>query len=54
MKAYIIVDVIINDPIRYEDYKKLTPGSLVPMKENSSSVVVRQKPLKEIGNLDES
>jgi uncharacterized protein (DUF1330 family) len=30
MKAYIIVDVIINDPIRYEDYKKLTPGSLVP------------------------
>lgn len=30
MKAYIIVDVIINDPVRYEDYKKLTPGSLVP------------------------
>jgi uncharacterized protein (DUF1330 family) len=30
MKAYIIVDVRINDPIRYEDYKKLTPASLVP------------------------
>lgn len=30
MKAYIIVDVVINDPVRYEDYKKLTPGSLVP------------------------
>lgn len=30
MKAYIIVDVNITDPARYEDYKKLTPGSLVP------------------------
>jgi uncharacterized protein (DUF1330 family) len=30
MKAYIIVDVKITDPVRYEDYKKLTPGSLVP------------------------
>jgi uncharacterized protein (DUF1330 family) len=30
MKAYIIVDVRIEDPIRYEDYKKLTPASLVP------------------------
>jgi uncharacterized protein (DUF1330 family) len=30
MKAYIIVDVKITDPKRYEDYKKLTPASLVP------------------------
>jgi uncharacterized protein (DUF1330 family) len=30
MKAYIIVDVNIKDPVRYEDYKKMTPGSLVP------------------------
>lgn len=30
MKAYIIVDVKVTDPVRYEDYKKLTPGSLVP------------------------
>jgi uncharacterized protein (DUF1330 family) len=30
MKAYIIVDVDITDPVRYEDYKKLTPGSLIP------------------------
>ena len=29
-KAYIIVDVDITDPVRYEEYKKLTPGSLVP------------------------
>ena len=28
MKAYIIVDVRVTDPSRYEDYKKLTPGSL--------------------------
>ncbi|HEY4654239.1 MAG TPA: DUF1330 domain-containing protein [Cyclobacteriaceae bacterium] len=30
MKAYIIVDVIITDPVRYEEYKKLTPASLEP------------------------
>ncbi len=30
MAAYIIVDVKITDPQRYDDYKKLTPGSLVP------------------------
>ena len=30
MAAYIIVDVKINDPIEYEEYKKLTPGSLMP------------------------
>ena len=30
MKAYIIIDVTIHKPTRYEDYKKLTPGSLVP------------------------
>lgn len=30
MPAYIIVDVKITDPSRYEDYKKLTPASLVP------------------------
>lgn len=30
MKAYVIVDVSITDPEKYEAYKKLTPGSLVP------------------------
>jgi uncharacterized protein (DUF1330 family) len=30
MKAYIIVDVNITDPLRYEEYKKLTPASLLP------------------------
>jgi uncharacterized protein (DUF1330 family) len=29
MKAYIIVDVKVTDAARYEDYKKLTPGSLL-------------------------
>jgi uncharacterized protein (DUF1330 family) len=28
MKAYIIVDVTITDPVRYEEYKKITPASL--------------------------
>ncbi|MBX2962178.1 MAG: DUF1330 domain-containing protein [Cyclobacteriaceae bacterium] len=26
MAAYIIVEVDIHNPVRYEDYKKLTPG----------------------------
>ena len=30
MKAYIIVDVHVTDPVRYDEYKKLTPASLVP------------------------
>jgi uncharacterized protein (DUF1330 family) len=30
MKAFIIIDVKINDPVLYEEYKKLTPASLVP------------------------
>ena len=30
MKAYIVVDVNITNPTLYEDYKKLTPASLVP------------------------
>ena len=28
MPAYVIVDVAINDPVRYEEYKKLTPASV--------------------------
>jgi uncharacterized protein (DUF1330 family) len=28
MAAYIIVDVNITDPVEYEEYRKLTPGSL--------------------------
>lgn len=30
MPAYIIVDVEITDPKEYEEYKKHTPGSLIP------------------------
>lgn len=28
MPAYIIVEVTVTNPDRYEDYKKLTPGTL--------------------------
>ena len=28
MAAYVIVDVTINDPQEYEEYKKLTPASI--------------------------
>jgi uncharacterized protein (DUF1330 family) len=28
MPAYIIVEVEINDPVQYEEYKKLTPASV--------------------------
>jgi uncharacterized protein (DUF1330 family) len=30
MAAFVIVDVDVQDKERYEEYKKLTPGSLVP------------------------
>lgn len=30
MPAYMIVEVKINDAVKYDDYKKLTPGSLKP------------------------
>jgi uncharacterized protein (DUF1330 family) len=30
MKAYVLVDVTITNSTRYEDYKKLTPVSLIP------------------------
>ena len=30
MPAYVIVEVTIHDPAEYENYKKLTPGSLTP------------------------
>ncbi|WP_242928623.1 DUF1330 domain-containing protein [Pontibacter vulgaris] len=30
MPAYIIVDIDVTDPATYDEYKKLTPGSLVP------------------------
>lgn len=28
MRAYIVVQIEIADPVRYEEYKKLTPGTL--------------------------
>jgi len=30
MPAFVVVDVDVKDPERYEEYKRLTPGSLVP------------------------
>ena len=41
MNAYIIVDVKITDPPRYEDYKKLTPGTLTPFE---GTFIVRGAP----------
>ncbi len=28
MAAYVIVDIKVNDPVRYEEYKKMVPSSL--------------------------
>jgi uncharacterized protein (DUF1330 family) len=28
MSAYVIVEIEIHDPVDYEEYKKLTPGSI--------------------------
>jgi uncharacterized protein (DUF1330 family) len=30
MPAYVIVEVLITDPVEYEEYKKLTPASIAP------------------------
>ena len=30
MPAYVVVNVDVRDPVRYEDYKKMVPPSLVP------------------------
>ena len=30
MAAYVVVSVNVNDPARYEDYKRMVPASLVP------------------------
>ena len=30
MSAYAIVEIDVQDPVQYEDYKKLTPASLLP------------------------
>lgn len=30
MPSYMIVEVKVKDPVRYEDYKRLTPASLKP------------------------
>jgi uncharacterized protein (DUF1330 family) len=30
MPAYVIVEITVTDPQVYEEYRKLTPGSLVP------------------------
>ena len=30
MSAFVIANITIVDPVRYEDYKRLVPGTLVP------------------------
>lgn len=30
MAAYVVVTVDVNDPVRYEDYKKMVPPTLKP------------------------
>jgi uncharacterized protein (DUF1330 family) len=30
MKAYVIANIDVQDPVRYADYVKLTPGTIAP------------------------
>jgi uncharacterized protein (DUF1330 family) len=30
MKAYVIANIDVRDPVRYQDYVKLTPGTIAP------------------------
>jgi uncharacterized protein (DUF1330 family) len=43
MSAFIIVDINIKDPVRYEDYKKLTLATLAPFE---GRFVVRGGPVE--------
>jgi uncharacterized protein (DUF1330 family) len=43
MSAFIIVDIDIKDPVRYEDYKKLTLATLTPFE---GKFVVRGGPVE--------
>lgn len=43
MPAFVIVDVDVKDAVGYEEYKKLTPGSLVPF---GGRFVVRGGPVE--------
>jgi uncharacterized protein (DUF1330 family) len=43
MSAFIIVDIDIKNPARYEDYKKLTPATLIPF---DGKFVVRGGPVE--------
>jgi uncharacterized protein (DUF1330 family) len=43
MSAFIIVDIDIKDPVRYEAYKKLTPASLIPF---DGKFVIRGGPVQ--------
>lgn len=49
MIAYIIVDVMVTNPERYDDYKKLTPASLIPYDGKFIVRVVPPKLWKETG-----
>jgi uncharacterized protein (DUF1330 family) len=47
MTAYVLVDIKVNDPIGYEDYKKLAPESL---KVYGGKYIVRGGPIENLEN----
>lgn len=50
MPAYVIVDVKINDPVEYEEYKKLTPAAIAAY---DGKFIVRGGPVEVLeGNWD--
>lgn len=51
MRADVIVDINITDPIRYEEYKRQAASTVKLMEANVLGAVARPKYSKEIGLL---
>jgi hypothetical protein len=49
MTAYVIVDIKVTDPVRYEGYKKLAAPTVELYGENTSRAAARRKSWKESG-----
>ena len=50
MSAFVIADITVNDPERYEEYKKLAPPAIAAYEESTWHGVENLKNLKATGN----
>ena len=53
MSAYVVVEIVVNNPEGYEEYKKLAPQPIAAYGVNISHGVEGLKTLKETGSRTE-